>query len=174
MNTNKNTAVAITLTGTPGTLGDTLTFVIATNPAHGAGGIEDDILCSNQHARSRSERRHQHYRYFGINLEHDYTDRDGNGRSGRSDANPNPYTREWLCYLHLLFDSRRPSHRRRYLFRRFQLCVFQRLTYFDCGCQILQAGCQQCDGHCRKSGDLDSYYHPPERYGINNLTLTID
>jgi len=34
--TNKNTAVAITLTGTPGTSGDTLTFAIATNPAHGA------------------------------------------------------------------------------------------------------------------------------------------
>jgi len=36
VSTNKNTAVAITLTGTPGTSGDTLTFAIATNPAHGA------------------------------------------------------------------------------------------------------------------------------------------
>ena len=34
--TNKNTAIAITLTGTPGSSGDTLTFAIATNPAHGA------------------------------------------------------------------------------------------------------------------------------------------
>src|SRR5215469_14902591 len=36
LSTNKNTALAITLTGTPGTVGDTLTFAIATNPAHGA------------------------------------------------------------------------------------------------------------------------------------------
>src|SRR5205807_1690789 len=36
VSTNKNTAVAITLTGTPGTSGDTLTFAIATNPARGA------------------------------------------------------------------------------------------------------------------------------------------
>lgn len=36
VSTNKNTATAITLTGTPGTSGDTLTFAISTNPAHGA------------------------------------------------------------------------------------------------------------------------------------------
>ena len=36
VSTNKNTAIPITLTGTPGTSGDTLTFAIATNPAHGA------------------------------------------------------------------------------------------------------------------------------------------
>ena len=36
VSTNKSTAVAITVTGTPGNSGDTLTFAIATNPAHGA------------------------------------------------------------------------------------------------------------------------------------------
>lgn len=36
VSTNMNTAVAITLTGTPGTSGDTLTFAIATSPAHGS------------------------------------------------------------------------------------------------------------------------------------------
>ncbi len=36
LSTNKNTTIAITLTGTPGTSADTLTFAIATNPAHGA------------------------------------------------------------------------------------------------------------------------------------------
>jgi len=36
VSTNKNTAITITLTGTPGTSGDALTFAIATNPVHGA------------------------------------------------------------------------------------------------------------------------------------------
>jgi subtilase family serine protease len=35
LSTNKNSAIAITLTGTPGTSGDTLAFAIATNPTQG-------------------------------------------------------------------------------------------------------------------------------------------
>ena len=47
VSTNENTAVAITLTGTPGTSGDTLTFAIATSPAHGTlSGIPPNMTYS--------------------------------------------------------------------------------------------------------------------------------